>query len=155
MRKVFIALMIAFVSQFAVAQKIKMDRSLMGGDVRAIATDDVKFASGVYSQKDEPNDIRFEVGLYLLKGNTPEAKRELGIKSGNVAITINLNLDCRYEMYISKGKTVIFKLSNGTNVQFKPLMILIRVMKQPSMQGFVIAIRIRFQLKLQSNNYRV
>ena len=121
MRKVFIALMIAFVSQFAVAQKIKMDRSLMGGDVRAIATDDVKFASGVYSQKDEPNDIRFEVGLYLLKGNTPEAKRELGIKSGNVAITINLNLDCRYEMYISKGKTVIFKLSNGTNVQFKTI----------------------------------
>ncbi len=111
----------ALVSVPAISQTINYDRPFLEGDVRAVGTDKVFFAEGKHSGKTEYNTIQFEVGMYALKAKTMKARKELEIKVGDMSYTIELNLRCMHEMYISKGKTILFKLQNGTNMQFKTL----------------------------------
>ena len=104
-----------------IAQTVNYDRPFLDGEVRAVGTDEVFFAEGKHSGKTEYNKINFEVGMYILKAKTMKAKKALEIKTGDMDYTIVLNLRCMHEMYISKGKTILFKLQNGTNMQFETL----------------------------------
>ena len=114
-------LLFSFISLPTIAQTIRLDRPVLDGDIRAVVTEEVQFAEGTHSGKTEYNTIKFEVGLYILKAETMQARKKLELKTGDMAYTVSLNLKCMHEMYISQGKTILFKLQNGTNMQFKTL----------------------------------
>lgn len=120
MKKLLLSFTVA-VTQMAMAQSIKLDRPVLDGEARAVVADTEFFAEGIHSGKSEYNTIKYEIGMLVIKANTLPARKKLEINSGDRTITMRLNLKCMHEMYISKGNTVMFKLKNGTNLQFKTL----------------------------------
>lgn len=119
MRKLLL-LLAMFVSMVSYAQSISIDKPVLNGDARALKTSEIYFAEGIYPCKEDYNKIRYKVGLLTIKANSLSARRKLEIKD-ECSYTIYLSLECMHEMYISEGKTVLFKLENGTNMQFKTL----------------------------------
>lgn len=121
MKKIIILfIMIMSISTISYSQSIKIDKPVLDGGARALCTSELYFAEGIYPRKEKYNTIRYKVDLLTIKANSLNARKKLEIKE-ECAYMIHLSLECMHEMYISKGKTVIFKLSNGTNLLFKTM----------------------------------
>lgn len=119
MKKYRIITFLLFAMLFSMAgysQSIRIDKPVLNGDARALRTSDVYFAEGIYPRKD--NKIRYKVSMTTIKANSIAARKRLEINE-ECSYTIHLSLECMQELYISEGKTVLFKLENGTNMQFK------------------------------------